>query len=210
LPPPRRKSYGIAKRKPTRAGLFILAGSQKGCQMLRLIFGLFFIALPFLEIALLIKSGQVLGFWPTLAMVLGAGVAGAAVWSRQGLSVARKTQYALAQGRPPVGPVLDGAFLLLAGALLIAPGFLTDAMALLLLIPPVRHRIMRWAVRRVVERAHVQVRTFDAGSDTGSRREPGRPSPGGGPAQGAAKGPVIEGEFERLGEKTRTPHRDPD
>jgi UPF0716 protein FxsA len=174
--------------------------------MLRLIFGLFFIALPFLEIALLIKSGQAFGFWPTLAMVLGAGVLGAVIWSRQGLSVARKTQQALAQGRPPVGPVLDGAFLLLAGALLIAPGFLTDVMALLLLIPSVRHRIMRWGVRRLVERAHVQVRTFEAGS----RREPGRSSPGGASAQGVAKGPVIEGEFERLGEKTRTPHRDPD
>lgn len=167
--------------------------------MIRLFFGLFFIALPFLEIALLIKSGQVIGFWPTLAMVLGAGVLGAAIWSRQGLSVARKTREAIAQGRPPVGPVLDGAFLLLAGALLITPGFLTDILALLLLIPPIRHKIMRWTVRRLVERAHVQVRTFDARIQS----ETGQSSPG-------TKGPVIEGEFERLGEKTSTPHRGKD
>jgi UPF0716 protein FxsA len=102
--------------------------------------------------------------------------------------------------------VLDGAFLLLAGALLITPGFLTDVMALLLLIPSVRHKVMRWTVRRLVERAHVQVRTFDARL----QGEPGPSSPRAGPGQDAGKGPVIEGEFERLGEKTSAPHRDRD
>jgi UPF0716 protein FxsA len=189
-------------------GLFILAMSRKGGPMTRLIIGLFLIALPFLEIALLIKSGQVIGFWATLAMVVGAGVLGAAIWSRQGLSVARKARQAVAQGRPPVGPVLDGAFLLLAGALLITPGFLTDVLALLLLIPPIRHKVMRWTVRRLVERAHVQVRTFD----TRIPGEPRTPSSGAsdGPGQDPAKGPLIEGEFERLGEKTSTPHRGKD
>ena len=81
------------------------------------------IALPILELALLIKTGQAIGFWPTLALVVGAAVLGGAIMSRQGISVARRTREAIAQGRPPVGPVLDGAFLLLAGALLITPGF---------------------------------------------------------------------------------------
>lgn len=168
--------------------------------MTRLILGLVFIALPFLELALLIKAGQTIGFWATLAIVVGAGLLGALIWSRQGVNVARKTQQALAQGRPPVGPVLDGAFLLLAGGLLITPGFLTDVLALLLLVPPVRHKVSRWVVRRLAERAHVQARAFEA-----SMRE--------GPAQGSrgannVQGPVIEGEFERLGEKSSAPHRD--
>ena len=81
--------------------------------MARLLLGLFLIALPVLELALLIKTGQVVGLWPTLAMVVGAGVLGAVIMSRQGMSVARRTREAIAQGRPPVGPVLDGAFLLL-------------------------------------------------------------------------------------------------
>src|SRR5436190_13410974 len=124
--------------------------------MARLLLGLFLIALPVLELALLIKTGQVVGLWPTLAMVVGAGVLGAVIMSRQGMSVARRTREAIAQGRPPVGPVLDGAFLLLAGALLISPGFLTDVMALALLVPPIRLKVARWCVRRLAERAHAQ------------------------------------------------------
>jgi UPF0716 protein FxsA len=168
--------------------------------MARLLLGLFLIALPVLELALLIKSGQVVGLWPTLAMVVGAGVLGAVVMSRQGMSVARRTREAIAQGRPPVGPVLDGAFLLLAGALLITPGFLTDVMALALLIPPIRRKVARWCVRRLVERAHVQIKVYEA-------RSRGESGP---PGEDRVAGPVIEGDFERLGEKARGPHRGKD
>ena len=168
--------------------------------MARLLLGLFLIALPVLELALLIKSGQVVGLWPTLAMVVGAGVLGAVIMSRQGMSVARRTREAIAQGRPPVGPVLDGAFLLLAGALLITPGFLTDVMALALLIPPIRRKVARWCVRRLVERAHVQIKVYEA-------RSRGESGPPGGDR---VAGPVIEGDFERLGEKARGPHRGKD
>ena len=168
--------------------------------MARLLLGLFLIALPVLELALLIKTGQVVGLWPTLAMVVGAGVLGAVIMSRQGMSVARRTREAIAQGRPPVGPVLDGAFLLLAGALLITPGFLTDVMALALLIPPIRRKVGRWCVRRLVERAHVQIKVYEA-------RSRGEPVPLG---EDRVAGPVIEGDFERLGEKARGPHRGKD
>jgi UPF0716 protein FxsA len=175
--------------------------------MTRLLLGLALIALPMLELALLIKTGQAIGVWATLGLLLGAAVVGGAIMSRQGISVARRTQQALAQGKPPIGPVLDGAFLLLAGALLISPGFITDAMALALLVPSIRRKVARWGVRRLVERAHVQVKMYEARS----REAPGpagpRPSAG-----GEIGGPVIEGEFERLGEKARAPHpgKDPD
>jgi UPF0716 protein FxsA len=170
--------------------------------MARLLVGLAFIALPVLELVLLIKAGQVVGIWATLALVVAAAILGAVIMSRQGISVARRTREALALGKPPVGPVLDGAFLLLAGALLITPGFLTDLMALALLIPPIRRKVARWCVRRLVERAHMQVKVYDA------RRQGGpEPSPSGGDRVG---GPLIEGEFERLDEKTRGPHRDKD
>jgi UPF0716 protein FxsA len=181
--------------------LFILAPPLKGCPMARLLLGLVLIALPVFELALLIKAGQVVGFWATLAMVVGAGVLGSVVMSRQGISVARRTREAIAQGRPPVGPVLDGAFLLLAGALLITPGFITDLLALTLLVPPIRRKVGRWCVRRLVERAHVQVKVYEARSRDESRR------PSGGDR---VVGPVIEGEFEHLGEKARGPHRGKD
>jgi UPF0716 protein FxsA len=160
--------------------------------MARLLLGLALIALPLLELALLIKTGQAIGFWATLGMVVGAGILGAAILSRQSLGVLRRTQEAIAQGRPPVAPVLDGAFLLLAAALLITPGFLSDVLALLLLVPPIRRRVARWSVRRLVRSAHGRITAFEAkrGQDPAS-----------------AEGPVIEGEFERLGEKTTGPHR---
>jgi UPF0716 protein FxsA len=170
--------------------------------MARLLVGLAFIALPVLELVLLIKAGQVVGIWATLALVVAAAILGAVIMSRQGISVARRTREALALGKPPVGPVLDGAFLLLAGALLITPGFLTDLMALALLIAPIRRKVARWCVRRLVERAHMQVKVYEARSKGGPE-----PSPSGADRVG---GPVIEGEFERLGEKTRGPHRDKD
>jgi UPF0716 protein FxsA len=152
--------------------------------MARLLLGLFLLALPVLELALLIKTGQVVGIWATLALVVGAAVLGAVIMSQQGMSVARRTREALALGKPPVGPVLDGAFLLLAGALLITPGFLTDLMALALLIPPIRHKVSRWCVRRLVERAHVQIKVYEA-------RSRGDQGPGPPPGGDRVSGPVI-------------------
>ena len=162
--------------------------------MLRLALAFVFIALPLLELALLVKSGQVIGFWATLAMVMGAGLLGALIVSRQGLKVLRRTQQALAEGRPPVAPVLDGVFLLLAGALLITPGFLSDVLALLLLIPPIRLAVARWSVKQLVKRA----------LDVSNTRIDPASSP---PSSGRKEGLVIEGEFERLGEKATGPHR---
>jgi UPF0716 protein FxsA len=158
--------------------------------MARLLLGLGLIALPFVELALLVKTGQAIGLWPTLGLLVGAVVLGGAIMSRQGLTVARRTQEAVALGRPPVGPVLDGALMLLAGALLITPGFVTDAMAVALLVPAIRRRVARATVRRLVARAQLHVKVHK--------------SAGGGEERMAGKddGPVIEGEFVRLGEKS--------
>ena len=169
--------------------------------MLRLTLGLILIALPMVELALLIKAGQAIGVWATLGLVVGAGILGAAILAHQGTSVVRRTQQALAQGRPPVAPVLDGVFLVLAGVLLITPGFLSDALALLLLIPPVRRGVARWGVKQLVARAHVQLRAA-GGKIRGRSRAAACCRPG--------QGPVIEGEFERLDEKATGPHRGKD
>jgi UPF0716 protein FxsA len=168
--------------------------------MLRLTLGLILIALPMVELALLIKTGQAIGVWATLGLVVGAGLLGTAVLAHQGVSVVRRTQQALAQGRPPVAPVLDGALLVVAGVLLITPGFLSDAVALLLLIPLVRRGVARWSVRQLVKRAHVQFR-----AEGRIDRDPAQPPPA-----GPGKGPIIEGEFERLDETGATPPRGTD
>jgi len=165
--------------------------------MLRFLLGLALIALPVLELALLIKTGQSIGFWATLGLVVGAGVAGALVLSRQSMSTMREMMQAASEGRPPVTAAIDGAFLLLAGALLLTPGLLTDVLALLLLIPPIRRGIARWGLNRLIRRSGLD----DPGRDeieagrSGAERPAGRRS----------EGPIIDGEFERLGEKTAEP-----
>jgi UPF0716 protein FxsA len=161
--------------------------------MFRLVVGLILVALPLLELAVLIKTGQRVGFWATFAMVVGAGLLGAFIMSRGSLGVLRRATQALEQGRPPVANALDGAFLLMAGILLITPGFITDFIALLLLIPPLRHALARWTVVRALRRGGLAGESFGAGK---APAESVRPSP-----TGEGKGPVIEGEFERLGEK---------
>jgi UPF0716 protein FxsA len=180
---------GHCKAQANPHGLVYPAARLKGGAMARLLLGLGLIALPFIELALLVKTGQTIGLWPTLALLAGAAVVGGAIMSRQGLTVARRTQEAVALGRPPVGPVLDGALMLLAGALLITPGFLTDALALALLVPPIRRRVARATVRRLVERAQLQFKAQKSarGAEEGTA--------------GKDEGPVIEGEFVRLGEK---------
>jgi UPF0716 protein FxsA len=120
--------------------------------------------------------------------------------SRQSLSVLRRTLQAVAEGQPPVAPVLDGLFLLLAGALLLTPGLVTDVAALLLLIPPVRRAIARVSVRWLLRRAHLRVEIYGAEADR-APEAPRRPP-------GTGDGPVIEGEFERVDENPPRPRRD--
>lgn len=167
--------------------------------MLRLAVGLAFIVVPVLELALLIKTGQVIGVWATVALVLTTAFTGALIISRQSLSVLSRTLEAVAEGQPPVAPVLDGLFLLVAGALLLTPGLMTDAVALLLLVPPVRRTIARATVRWLLRRAHVHVEVYRADADR-TPDAPRRPP-------GIGGGPIIEGEFERMDEKAPQPRR---
>ncbi len=166
--------------------------------------GLFFFlaAIPLIEIALLVKVGQAIGTWWTLAIVLASAFAGMYVLHRQGFAVMQRTMEAMAAGKPPVGPMVDGAFLMLAGLLLITPGLMTDVMALLLLIPVVRHRVAAWSVRKVLRSAYVRTSTFSTGSTTGpwpGQRPNEAPQPD---VADPAAGPVIDGEFERVDERT--------
>ena len=91
--------------------------------MRRLALGLMLLALPLLEIALLIRTGQRIGFWPTMAIIVGTGVLGLVVLVRQRLAVVVGVMNAVNEGRTPLAPVLDSAFLVLAGGLLFSPGW---------------------------------------------------------------------------------------
>jgi UPF0716 protein FxsA len=142
------------------------------------------IALPLLEIAVLVKVGQAIGFWTTLAVLIGMGVLGLTILYWQGWNTLLQAQQTLMQGEAPLGPMIDGVLLAIAGGLFLAPGLITDAVALLLLIPPVRRLIGRWLLGQL---AYAEIRVEGG-------RAPGQSTPNG-------RGPVIEGEFERLDER---------
>ena len=121
-----------------------------------------FILVPLAELAVLIAVGDWIGLVPTLILLLVVSVAGAWLAKREGMAAWRRLQLALAEGRMPTVEVTDGALILLAGALLLTPGFLSDVLGILLLLPPTRavarrmlprlaeRRLRRRGVRRVV------------------------------------------------------------
>lgn len=169
----------------------------------RLVAVLAFLALPLLEIALLIKLGQVLGFWPVIAIVLVTALAGVFVIRTQGLATMRRMSDALAHDRAPHAELADGALLLLAGMLLVLPGPMTDVTGVLLLLPPVRKMLAALLFRHA---AVARGRFDDGAADDGSvrSRQPGRERVDTDRAR-RRDDTVIDGEFERLGERTLDP-----
>lgn len=112
------------------------------------------VALPLIELALLIKLGQSIGFWHTILIILATGLAGTYVLRQQGFNALERAAAAVEAGETPMRPVLDGALLIIAGIMLILPGPLTDICGLLLLLPPLRALVARMLLSRldVVER----------------------------------------------------------
>jgi UPF0716 protein FxsA len=113
---------------------------------------LLFVALPAIELALLIEVGSRIGTAATVALIVGTGITGAALARRQGLGVLGVMQRETAAGRLPAGTLVDGVIILLAAALLVTPGILTDAFGFLCLVPGFRTVVKRQLLRRL-ERA---------------------------------------------------------
>jgi UPF0716 protein FxsA len=125
------------------------------------VFAVLFILLPLAELAVIIAVGKSIGVLATLLLLLVFSLAGAWLAKREGLAAWRRFQFAMAEGRAPTREVADGAMVLLAGALLLVPGFLTDVLGLLLLLPGVRAVARRLvpalARRRVARRSRITV-----------------------------------------------------
>jgi UPF0716 protein FxsA len=99
---------------------------------------LLLIIIPAGEIAFLMVSGRMIGIFPTIALIILTGVVGAYLAKKQGLETIRKAQEQLRFGNMPGEEIMDGICIIFGGALLLAPGFITDFMGLLLLLPPTR------------------------------------------------------------------------
>lgn len=115
-----------------------------------------FIAVPLAEIALLVWFGRTFGFWITMLVVLITAVAGSLLLARQGSATIRRVRFEMDQGRVPGAPLADGVMLVVAGAFLLTPGLLTDALGLALFVPAVRATIRGWIGRRVQRAWYVE------------------------------------------------------
>ncbi|WP_205697497.1 FxsA family protein [Conexibacter sp. SYSU D00693] len=132
---------------------------------------LLFIVVPIAELYVLLQVGQEIGVLPTIALLIADSILGSMLMRSQGRAAWRAFNAAVRAGRPPAREVLDGALVIFGGALLLTPGFLTDVLGLLLLLPPTRAVIRRTLVRSLARRV-----TFGIGVP------PRRPSRGpGGP-----------------------------
>ena len=116
---------------------------------------LLFIAVPFAELYVLLQVGHAIGVFNTLGLLILVSVVGAWLSKQAGLGVLRRMQAALNAGRVPGAELVDGFLVLLAGGLMITPGFLTDIVAIFLLLPPVRAGVRRELRRRFARRIEI-------------------------------------------------------
>lgn len=113
---------------------------------------LLFLVVPVIEVTLFVSVGDAIGILPTAGLVVLTALLGAALVRRQGMSTFIKARNRLAGGEMPGTEAAHGAMILVSGALLLTPGFLTDVIGFLLLVPPVRERVRKALLRRYGDR----------------------------------------------------------
>jgi len=149
---------------------------------------LVFIGVPLIEIAVFIQVGGWLGLAPTLLIVIATAVIGTALLRRQGLATLARARENMDQGTLPVVELFDGLCLLLAGALLLTPGFFTDALGAVLLVPAFRTIVRISVAARIFANASVVV--------NGQPVNPGGQRGQTGPHDRNAD--IIDGEFSEI------------
>ena len=142
---------------------------------------LLLLAVPVGEVFIFLEVGSVIGTWPTIGLIVGTAVVGGMILRWQGLQTLARARAQLAANRIPVAEMAEGAALALAAVLLLTPGFFTDALGTLLLLPPLRRSILRRVLARLAPHAH------HAGAATD-------------PASTADGGRIIDGEYRVLDE----------
>lgn len=142
-----------------------------------------FLMVPLIEIALFIQVGGLIGLWPTLAIVVLTAVIGTWLVRTQGRLALGQLRNSFSELNDPTEPLAHGAMILVSGALLLTPGFFTDAVGFALLMPPVRKAVFRYLQSRVV------VQRFEMGSTPPPRTHDRAHGP---------DGDVIDGEYEEI------------
>ncbi|MEO0568366.1 MAG: FxsA family protein [Pseudomonadota bacterium] len=136
-----------------------------------------FLAVPLIEIGLFIQIGGVLGLWPTLAIVVLTAIAGTWLVRAQGIMAINQLKNSFSRVDDPSEPLAHGAMILVAGALLLTPGFFTDALGFALLMPPIRSALLGYLKTRV------KMQHFEMGGTVDQNN------------QAHASDDVVEGEY---------------
>ena len=154
---------------------------------------LLFVIMPIMEIAVLIHVGDIIGGWNTVLLVILSAIMGAFLVKREGVATLAQAQVKMAQGQVPAQEIGSGLLLLIAGVLLVTPGFITDIFGLLLTLPTTRH----YLASHVVKLIKVQGGGF---SHTGFGQGFGQ-SEFQGRHEASAQEDIIEGEFSDVGKE---------
>lgn len=160
--------------------------------MFRILF-LLFVVIPIIEIAVLMQVGAILGAWPTVAIVVITAWLGAKNVKQQGIATIQSVQTKMAQGEAPSDEIVAGLLLLVAGVLLVTPGFVTDFCGLSLLIPQVRSGLIKSVQQHITTPApnnsqHFQFHQFEQNIDAQQSEQAN---------SSKHQGQTIDGEFER-------------
>jgi UPF0716 protein FxsA len=145
-----------------------------------------FIAVPVLEIYVIIQVGQVIGAWWTILLLIADGVVGSWLVKHEGRRAWRALRTALEAGRMPSTELADGMLILVGGTLMISPGFVTDVFGALLILPFTRPLGRRVLARFVNRRLRGRIQVMTAGPATARR-------PGPGPEGNVVQGEVVDG-----------------
>ena len=131
---------------------------------------LLFIVVPIVELFVIIQVGEAIGVLPTIALLIADSVLGSVLMRSQGRAAWRRFVTAVEEGRVPHREVLDGVLVIFGGALLVTPGFVTDVLGIVLLLPPTRALVRGAVGRRLLPRVVV---SFGGGRRRGEPRRDG-------------------------------------
>lgn len=149
-----------------------------------------FLLVPLVEIGLFIQIGGLIGLWPTLAIVVLTAILGTYLVRSQGIMALDNLRGSFSRLEDPSGPLAHGAMILLAGALLLTPGFFTDAVGFALLAPPIRAALIAYM------RKHIKVQRFEMGPQDESY----------GPTRRRPRDTIIDGDFHDITESKKPTH----
>lgn len=156
-----------------------------------------FIIMPIVEIALLLRVGDAVGWIPTLLIVIITAIVGSGMLRQQGLATLNKARQRMGVGEMPAEQLLEGILIMIGGVLLLTPGFVTDAFGFACLIPITR----QWLAARLSARAIVGFSGAQQPGAAGTTSNVGKPGRGDPSARHSGGGDIIDGDFKRIDEE---------